>query len=444
MLKLIFILSLWCAKFSKAELYKPDQPLKCSQASHCPREWPCCSPYGECGSGPVCVGGCNPKFSFSPRSCIPMPLLTYPFEVVQHGKEPIYEAEEDDDEETFSSFDGEHMEKNNNQFGMATSERYAMDNDINFDEPHSNNKMTDMKLNAARFIHHSNFLVTPSNTVAETMVDKFDFTYSGHANVDDTTKDILLTMPKRTTGTLIASTKEFLYGKIGLNMKTARSQGVVTAIVIISQVGDEIDYEFLGGDLFNVQTNYYYQGELDYTKMVHLPLTGNTFDNYHRYEIDWDEEKISWIIDGEIRRTLFKKDTWDGQRYRYPQTPSRLEVAVWPGGADTNHPGTIQWAGGLIDWENSPDILEKGQFYAQINEIKITPHQNKYFDTIMSVLETCVGNPDQVVIKDFQKLTVGYDEKKGPQFNEDSLSWYCDIIPKVDNWRDSGETILEV
>jgi beta-glucanase (GH16 family) len=36
--------------------------------------------------------------------------------------------------------------------------------------------------------------------------------------------------------------------------------GVVTAFILLSDVKDEIDYEFVGADLESAQSNYYFQG----------------------------------------------------------------------------------------------------------------------------------------------------------------------------------------
>lgn len=62
------------------------------------------------------------------------------------------------------------------------------------------------------------------------------------------------------SGTLLASTSYLWYGKISAQMKSSRGVGVVTAFILLSDVKDEIDYEFVGGDLAHAQSNYYFQG----------------------------------------------------------------------------------------------------------------------------------------------------------------------------------------
>ena len=71
---------------------------------------------------------------------------------------------------------------------------------------------------------------------------------------------VLLTMAKGTVGTLLASTSYVWYGKISATMKSSRGQGVVSAFILLSDVKDEIDFEFIGAALNDVQSNYYFQG----------------------------------------------------------------------------------------------------------------------------------------------------------------------------------------
>lgn len=71
-------------------------------------------------------------------------------------------------------------------------------------------------------------------------------------------------------------------------------------------------------------------------------------------------------------RTVNKKDTWNSTSkiYHYPQTPSRVQLSLWPGGAPTNAEGTIEWAGGPINWDH-PDIQRTGYYYVTVKDISI-------------------------------------------------------------------------
>ena len=91
---------------------------------------------------------------------------------------------------------------------------------------------------------------------------KTTWVYSGEpkAYTDGSDDVVLLTMPKDSVGTLLASTSYVWYGKVSATMKTSRGAGVVTAFILLSDVKDEIDFEFVGVDLNDAQSNYYFQG----------------------------------------------------------------------------------------------------------------------------------------------------------------------------------------
>lgn len=93
--------------------------------------------------------------------------------------------------------------------------------------------------------------------------------------------------------------------------------------------------------------------------------------NEHTYTIDWQPEYITWAIDGDVIRTLNKNDTFNttDNKYHFPQTPARAQLSLWPAGLSSNGQGTIEWAGGLINWD-SP-YMQSGYYYAVVKEVSI-------------------------------------------------------------------------
>ena len=71
---------------------------------------------------------------------------------------------------------------------------------------------------------------------------------------------LALTMAPDTVGTLVASSHYVWYGKICASLATSQGKGVVTAFIMMSDVKDEIDFEFIGVDTANAQSNFYSQG----------------------------------------------------------------------------------------------------------------------------------------------------------------------------------------
>ena len=77
---------------------------------------------------------------------------------------------------------------------------------------------------------------------------------------------VLLTLSEEgasSSGTLLASSSYVWYGKVSAQMKSSRGNGVVSAFILLSDVKDEIDFEFVGRDLAHAESNYYFQGITD-------------------------------------------------------------------------------------------------------------------------------------------------------------------------------------
>ncbi|KAL8922670.1 MAG: hypothetical protein Q9208_004983 [Pyrenodesmia sp. 3 TL-2023] len=186
---------------------------------------------------------------------------------------------------------------------------------------------------------------------------------------------VLLTLSEAgesSSGTLLASTSYVWYGKVSAQMKSSRGQGVVSAFILMSDVKDEIDFEFVGTDLRTAQSNFYFQGITNYDNGENLTVKSSTFEDYHTYEIDWSPTQLTWSVDGATQRTVKRSDTWNTttNRYHYPQTPSRVMLSLWPAGSPKNGEGTIAWAGGLVNW-NAQDPATVGYYYAQVKDVSV-------------------------------------------------------------------------
>lgn len=181
---------------------------------------------------------------------------------------------------------------------------------------------------------------------------------------------VLLTMPPNTVGTLLSSTHYVWYGKISATLSTSQGAGVVTAFILMSDVKDEIDFEFVGVDLEHAQSNYYFQGITNYINGKNLTVS-NTQQNLHTYTIDWQPDQVTWAIDGQVMRTLKKSDTWNStdNKFHYPQTPSRVQLSLWPAGLPSNGQGTIDWSGGLVDWDSK--YMQNGYYYARVTDVNV-------------------------------------------------------------------------
>ncbi len=96
----------------------------------------------------------------------------------------------------------------------------------------------------------------------------------------------------------IATDFFMFFGRVEVTMKAAHGQGIVSSIVLESATLDEIDWEFVGGDNAQVQTNFYGKGNTTtYDRAVYHPIA-TPQDTWHTYGIDWTSEKIDFSIGG--------------------------------------------------------------------------------------------------------------------------------------------------
>ncbi|KKZ66887.1 hypothetical protein EMCG_07383 [[Emmonsia] crescens] len=161
----------------------------------------------------------------------------------------------------------------------------------------------------------------------------------------------------------IKSNFYIMFGKVDVTLKASPGKGIVSSVVLESECGDEIDLEWIGGDNMQVQTNYYAKRTLDHTRggFHSSPDNQNTF---RTYSVDWDSERIIWKIDGATVRVA--KSVESGGNY--PQTPSYIKMGNWAGGDPSqNQPGTVNWAGGEVDYSRAP-------FTMQVKSIKVTDY----------------------------------------------------------------------
>ncbi|KAK1993419.1 family 16 glycosyl hydrolase [Colletotrichum falcatum] len=144
------------------------------------------------------------------------------------------------------------------------------------------------------------------------------------------------------------TSKDYLFfGKVEVELQAAPGRGIVTSIVLQSDALDEIDWEFVGADQTHVQTNFYALGINDYTRARYYEVPFNPMTSFHTYTIEWTKESIVFSIDGDVYRTATPAEG------NYPQTPMQLKLGTWVGGKGTAQ-GTIDWAGGLAEWEKGP------------------------------------------------------------------------------------------
>ena len=149
----------------------------------------------------------------------------------------------------------------------------------------------------------------------------------------------------------------------------------------------------------------------------------DTYENFHEYEIQWTPDSITWLIDGQKGRVKQRSETWNASanQWNYPQTPARLQISIWPGGAASNAQGTIDWAGGPINW-NSTDIQSYGYDFATFGQIEVECYNatsppgtssgvSYTFNSWLATNDTVIDGDKPTVLKSF--LGSGLDMNAG-------------------------------
>ncbi|KAK4159103.1 glycoside hydrolase [Cladorrhinum sp. PSN259] len=150
----------------------------------------------------------------------------------------------------------------------------------------------------------------------------------------------------------IGSNKFIFFGQVDVTVRAARGVGVVTSFVLQSDDLDEIDWEWLGGDATQVQTNFFSKGCTDtYDRGGYSPVA-DPVNKFHTYTIKWTPEQLDWIIDGAVVRTL--KNTGIEGCAGYPQSPMQIKLGTWVAGRKDAPKGTIEWAGGITNFADAP------------------------------------------------------------------------------------------
>ncbi|ETN46192.1 uncharacterized protein HMPREF1541_00376 [Cyphellophora europaea CBS 101466] len=165
------------------------------------------------------------------------------------------------------------------------------------------------------------------------------------------------TFAKRTDAPYIWTSFYMLFGRVEITVQAAPGQGMITGAVLMSDIHDEIDWEWSGSN-FNsntgkVQTNYFGKGITGNYDRGTQPAVDSPTAKFHTYVIDWTPDEIVWSIDSNVVRTQ-KSSGADAGAYQHPQTPSRLHLGIWNGGDKDTNPGVVHWAGGYTDMSKVP------------------------------------------------------------------------------------------
>ncbi|KAJ6785173.1 hypothetical protein PWT90_01584 [Aphanocladium album] len=200
----------------------------------------------------------------------------------------------------------------------------------------------------------------------------------------------------------LASDDFLFFGRVEVEMQAAPGKGIVTSIVLISKDLDEIDFETVGFDNKQIQSNYFSKGDDTVFNRGGFHDVANPLGAIHTYAFDWTPEKIDWIINGAVVRTLTRASVGDA----FPQSPMQVKVGAWVAGYEGNRPGTIEWVGGVADFSG-------GASTAIYKSIKVTDYAGGSSATDKDVKEYVYGDKSgssksiQINLKDGSSTSAG-------------------------------------
>ncbi|GCE98580.1 transglycosylase [Zygosaccharomyces mellis] len=172
---------------------------------------------------------------------------------------------------------------------------------------------------------------------------------TGGGLVNYTNDGLSMTLDKRYDNPTLQSDFYIMYGKVEVELKAGPGRGVVSSFYLQSDDLDELDIEWVGSDNTQFQSNYFSKGNTTTYDRGQFHGVDSPVDKFHNYTLDWNVDKATWSLDNQVVRTL-TNDSSEG----YPQTPMFIKMGIWAGGDPDNAPGTIEWAGGKIDYSQAP------------------------------------------------------------------------------------------
>jgi len=159
----------------------------------------------------------------------------------------------------------------------------------------------------------------------------------------------------------LSTTRYVRYGRFSAYFRAPAVKGVITTFVGMGpnlpdgslnlqgtdpNSGDELDWEIVGGDPSNAQSNVFYRGFKDFG--VRGGLHPVDFTEKHLYTIDWRRDRVTWLLDNRVVRTYLRnstaanmsraQDPTQAKRF-YPDRAMKIQFALW---SDLNN----TWAGG--------------------------------------------------------------------------------------------------
>ncbi|KAJ5386210.1 hypothetical protein N7509_008751 [Penicillium cosmopolitanum] len=193
---------------------------------------------------------------------------------------------------------------------------------------------------------------------------------------------------KENGSTLLQSNFYIFFGVMEAHVKMAKGAGIISSVILQSDDLDEIDWEWVGYNTSQVQSDFFGKGNTTTSDRGGYHPVANADTEFHNYTSYWDKDRLEWWIDGKLMRTVNYSEPLTVYGKNYPQTPCRVKVSNWPVGIKSQSTGNIEWGGGLVDWSDLPFTMTvqkiRVQDFHSGKEYKYT-NQNGTYESIKTV-----------------------------------------------------------
>ncbi len=221
------------------------------------------------------------------------------------------------------------------------------------------------------------------------------------------------------------------YGDYEVSMKPSANGGTASTFFIctgpydlkdgVPNAHDEIDIEFLGKDTTHVQFNFFVDGIGGNEFMYDLGFDAS--EEFHTYGFRWEENAITWFVDGEPVYKVTTDDVEEGKNLRHvdklPSTAGRILTNYWCGnerawGWMGEYKGETADNGTTYQWIKTS--AEGAPLNPPVDVPPVEGGDEIDWTAIEPIAPTFATTPEYVVAIDGNKANVTYTDVSGSAY----------------------------
>ncbi|KAL9178089.1 hypothetical protein ABFS82_01G102500 [Erythranthe guttata] len=195
-----------------------------------------------------------------------------------------------------------------------------------------------------------------ANAINNSFYEYYSYLWGNdHFSVDSQGTEVQLKLDK-SSGAGFRSKLDYQFGMFHIRMKIPdkKTEGIVTSFYLTDLMDSmhpidhiELNYEFIGTN-GTMRTNIY-DNDMGHRIQV-FKLWFDPTQDYHTYEILWNNYQILYMVDG-IPIRVFKNNTVEGVAYL--TKPMHIEGTIWDDSTGSS---------GSVNWSNAPFIAHFQDF----------------------------------------------------------------------------------